>query len=355
MVYKNYTMSGSRKVPFAWRCPKCDILNIGAYQVKSSSSYDDRGFFVNLENRKQKAEGNLTQSLEKIAYDAVLDVENRRFDKVKLTAKCSGCGAVPPWADLPQMPPKALTTVRGIALAAAIVFLLIGFFSDGDKKQTLQICSVVAAAVFVLLLIAGWWMKRRMLADAMPAIEALPSGCRPRMAPTGPELLRRLKEDGVLTTEEAGKLGASETSYSKTLSEHYREDAGKRASSQRNKKILAAVLIAAALGIYGLVQYNGIQNSNWQALMESADLFTANANAGDRFIVHETPRSGKGSFSKNYLSADDRAVSPEEVGYIIVIQDQAIAVGTYKFGSATSGTAYRVDTSLRLFDCHTGA
>lgn len=65
MVYKQYTMNGSRGVPYGWRCPKCGKLNLDAYRVTSSATYDDRGLFVSLDSRQQKARNLLDQSLSK--------------------------------------------------------------------------------------------------------------------------------------------------------------------------------------------------------------------------------------------------------------------------------------------------
>ena len=65
MIYKQYTLNGSRGVPFGWRCPNCKHLNIGVHRVKASSSYDDRGFRVNLDKRKEKAKEQMDKALEK--------------------------------------------------------------------------------------------------------------------------------------------------------------------------------------------------------------------------------------------------------------------------------------------------
>ena len=86
--------------------------------------------------------------------------------------------------------------------------------------------------------------------------------------------------------------------------------------------------------------------------------------AGKKFAVAVDPRevavreklhSGSARFVKKYLSSDLQAAGPEEVGYIIVIEDSTEVVGTYKLGSARAGSAYRIHSTLRLFDCHTGS
>ena len=92
IAYTQYTLNGTRGVPFGWRCPGCRKLNIGAHKVKASASYDDRGFRVNLDSRKEKAKEQMDAALEKVPLKTMYNSENRRFDKLNLTDTCAQCG-----------------------------------------------------------------------------------------------------------------------------------------------------------------------------------------------------------------------------------------------------------------------
>ena len=355
MIYKQYTLNGSRGVPFGWRCPNCKHLNIGVHRVKASSSYDDRGFRVNLDKRKEKAKEQMDKALEKISLKTILLTENRRFDKVVYTDKCAQCGEVPPWSNLPLTLPKFVTTFRTLCLVAAIALLIIGSFAKTDNQPLMYKLAAGFAVLFGLLLLVGWLKKRKALSEAMPAINALQPENLPHMAMTGPELLSRLNEDGVLTPEEATASGLtpnrSEAGSMYTISKRYESQAEEFKKNQRKKSIVIALVIAAAIGLIGYAQYNSSQTKQWQAGMVAADLFTANPNAGSAFIVQEKRSTGSAEYKKSYLDSSTLASTPEEVGYIIVITDTDEKVGSY---GALNKPAYRVHTSVRLFDRHTG-
>ena len=351
MVYKQYTLNGTRGVPFGWRCPGCKKLNIGAHKVKASASYDDRGFRVNLDSRKEKAKEQMDAALEKVALKAIYNTENRRFDKLNFTDKCAQCGEVPPWSDLPVTLPKWLTTVRGLCLAAAIILAIITAMSKSPRQNEMYLSAGVFAALFVVILLAGWIKKRKALSDAMPDIEKLPPESLPHMALNGPELLLRLKQDGLLSVEEARELGVSTNDWTNTISANYRARAEQYKKDQRKKAIIIAVIVAIAVAIFGYTQYNGSQFSQWQAVMDSANLLAADPGAGSAYIVQEKRGSAAPKYSKNYLEPEIAASKPEDVGYVIIITDTDEKVGSY---GVINKPAYRVHTTLRLFDRHTG-
>lgn len=356
MVYKQYTMNGSRGVPYGWRCPKCGKLNLDAYRVTSSATYDDRGLFVSLDSRQQKARNLLDQSLSKRALNTVLNAENRRFDKINFQCKCSQCDEAPAWSNLSLALPKPLTMIRNLSLAAAVILLVLGYFtSKGDLSRKLPLIAA-AAALFVILYAAGLLIRRSRYAAALPAIEALAPENLPHMATSGPELLRRLGEEGMLTSEEAAAIGVPPEQLSQPARSGVAEVLHMRAEElrkqQRSKRILAAVVAVAILLVGGSIFMKNQNLKKWQAAMEAADLFAADPQAGDKFVVYETRVNSSGAYKKDYLPDDRLASSPEEVGYILVVEDRKEAVGTY--GNIGRKPAYHVFTKIGLFDRHTG-
>ena len=341
-----YNSTGTRKLPLSWRCPTCGKLNVDTYQITATGS----------NRNKDRAEELMRSTLETKALDTVLDVENRRFDRVRFNNKCSQCGNVPSWSNLPAIPPKVLKILRNIALAAAVV-LAISSLSSSSTRQVAGLWSLVAAGLFAALALMCMLTRNKMLEEQSIALNALPAENRPWLAPTGPELKRRLIQEHILTTEEMNALestGSSEADNSRNLSDEYRVKAESRKAKDRSRQIRNIVITAIVLAIFGGLQFNNIQTAGWEEKMEKANLFTANPGAGEKFVVYETLRTGKARFVKKYLTAGQQAAKPEDVGYVIVIEDSTQIVGTYSVGSAKTGNAYRIHSTLRLFDCHTG-
>lgn len=355
MVYKQYTLSGSKGVPFGWRCPECGKLSLDVYKVSAASTYDDRGFRVKLDERRAKADAALSGALDRNAKRAILDAENRRFDKMRFASKCADCGYEPAWSNIPK-PPKVIATLRDICLAAAIILALIGAMSSSGNGVNLYRLAGIAAAAMLALMLAGFLIRRAAYARVRPDIERLDPKSLPHMAMTGPLLVRRLTEDGLMTRSEAETFGAplGESvgwSGSDTLSRQYRREAEEDRKARRKKRIVAAALAVAVLALIGVGQMDRLKLSQWQDSMEAAQLFASNASAGSKYVVYEKRSTGGPQYKKKYLSSNQLASTPDEVGYIVVIEDSDEIVGTY---GVFNKNAYRVHTWVRLYDCRTG-
>lgn len=342
-----YNCTGSRNIPLAWRCPKCGTLVFDTYRITATGSH----------RNKDRAEEVMRSILEANTQKTVLDVENRRLDRVRFNSKCSKCNDVPSWSNLPPIPPKALVVLRNLALAAAVILGVLSISSSTTRQQT-GIWSLAAAALFAVLALMCFLSRRRTLEEKSLEMDALPPENRPWIAPTGPELKQRLTEEHILTAAEMSALestGSSGTDYGRNLSQEYRVKAESQKSKDRSRQTRNIVITVIALAVFGMIQFSNIQTAGWEEKMENAGLFTANPQAGDKFVVQEKLRTGKARFVKKYLTSGQQAAKPEEVGYIIVIEDSTEIVGTYRTGTVTMGNAYRIHSTLRLFDCHTGS
>ena len=341
-----YNCTGSRDLPLAWRCTKCGKLNIGAYRVSATGSH----------RNKARAEEMMHRTLEKNALNTVLDAENRRFDRVRFKNKCPSCGESPSWSNLPDIPPKMLKILRNIALVAAVGLAALSI-SSGSGRQQETLLSLIAAALFAVLALVCLLVKRRMLGEKAVAVDALPPANRPWLAQSGPELQQRLTEEHILTAGEMSALGITDPSVTdsgRRLSQNYRSGAETRKAKDRSGLIRNIAVTVIALAVFGVIQVNSIQTAGWEEKMEKAGLFEADPQAGDKFVVQEKLHSGKARFVKKYLAPEQQAAVPEEVGYIIEIKDSTEIVGTYKAGLAMAGNAYRIDSTIRLYDRHTG-
>ncbi len=379
MVYHKYTLRGTRDVPYGWRCPKCGNLCVSTYRVTSASSYDDRGFLVKLEERKAKAQDLLEQSMETTVMNTVLDVENKRFNKVRLNGKCPKCGEAPAWSNLPLDPPDLLVKARKLSLAAAIILFVIWLFAGRSKQPTLFTGSIVAAGLFAVLLAASLLTRHFRYKAALPAIEATPPESLPRMAATGPELLNRLAKEGVLKAQEADQAGvpAAEVAGGSTgatpssANSVYRDMAAQRRKKQLTKRIVAALIVAAIAAIVIGVRVSKQNLERWQTAMAEADLFTVDPEAGEKFVVYEVRNNRSGVYQKAYLPGDQVAAAPEDAGYIVTVEDSEVSVGSYggsislpgrnglpSLGSSLNREipkgAYQIHTLVRLYDRHTG-
>lgn len=342
-----YNCTGSRNIPLAWRCSKCGTLVFDAYRITATGSH----------RNKDRAEELMRNLLEDNAQKTVLNVENRRFDKVRFKSKCSKCNDIPLWSNLPAIPPKALSILRNLALAAAVILTVLSISSSTTRQET-ALWSLVAAALFAALALVCLLTKRKMLEEKAAAVDALPPENRPWLAPTGPQLTRRLTEEHILTADEMtalGIIGSSDMDYGRSLSQEYRVRAESLKTKDRSRQIRNIVITVIALTVLSVFQFNNIQTAGWEEKMEKAGLFTANPQAGDKFVVQEKQRGGKARFVKKYLESGQQAAKPEEVGYIIVIEDSTEVVGTYRSGTVGAGFAYRIHSKVSLFDCHTGS
>ena len=342
-----YNCTGHRDLPMAWRCPACRKMNFGNYRISATGSH----------KKKDRAEELMRSTLEANALNTVLDVENRRFDRVRFQNKCQSCGDTPAWSNLPEIPPKVLRILRNIALVAAVVLGGMSLMSDSNRQQT-GLLSLVAAALFAGLAVFCLLSGRRTLEEKEAAVDALSPENRPWIAPTGPELTQRLTEEHILTSDEMsslGIIGSSESNYTRSLSQVYRSQAADRKSKDRSKQIRNIIITVAALAVFGVIQVGSIRTAGWVEKMEKADLFEVNPQAGSKFAVQEKLRTGKAKFVKKYLQPGQQADEPDEVGYIIVVEDSTEVVGTYRSGVASMGNAYRIHSTLRLYDRHTGS
>lgn len=357
MVYKQYTMRGSKGVPYGWRCPDCGKLNLGVKGVSSAATYDDRGIFVRLDNRQAKARDALNASLDKRAMNAMLDAEEGRYDKLNLSAKCAQCGKVPPWANLNMKLPRAMTLVRNICLIGGAVVAGFGLTGKDPMASPSFRVALAALALGILLLLAGWLILRKRYSDVKPDIAALPKESLPHMAQTGPQLLQRLVQDGLLGGAEAEAMGAQPGSGGNSFfADFYREKAAERRKSRRTKLVLAAVAVAALAAFFGVRAVNSDNLKKWQAEMEAAGPFATDPDAGSLFGVYEKRYNGEAKFVKDYINSSRLAQTPQDLGYIVSIEDERVVVGQYSIGgNSFKRDAYKVYTTLRLFDRHTGA
>lgn len=343
----NYTCTGSKEIPLAWKCQKCGKLILGTHRITVTGEG----------NWKSQARKNMERNLDQAAANAVSDLQNCRFDEVKFTNRCKSCGDTPPWSNLPNMPPEALRILRNLALTAAAGGCIYTLAFNEDKHR-IAVWSVWALVLFAVLALACVLIRNRMLADAEQKVHALPEENRPRIATTSAELFSLLVKDGMLTKEAAQRVCGTNCSGlqdGENLSKRYEAGAIKRKSTLHTIQIVKTIITVSMLLVFGGIQISTINSCAYSEKMDAADLFTANPEAGERFVIYESHvakngRPEEGEFRISYLSSDRSANDPEEVGYIIEIRDTAVVVGNY----AGIGKAYRIHTTLRLFDRHTG-
>ena len=322
-MHTTYKCTGSRNMPLTWRCSNCRNLIFATYRITATAS----------SRNKNNAEELMHSLLEDNALNAVLDVENRRFDRVRFKSKCPNCGNIPSWSNLPGIPPKVLIILRNLALAAAVV-LALSSISSKPSRQEAGLYSLVAAALFTVLALVCLLIRHKMLKEKASALDALPFENRPWLAPTVPELKQRLTEKHIFTTEEInalGNTGSSVINSGQNLSHVYRIKAERLKAEDRSRQIRSIVITAIALTIFFCFQFNNVQSAGWEEKMEKANLFAVNPQAGNKFVVQEKLHNSEAKFVKKYLMPEWQATKPEEVGFIIIIEDSTEIVATYNF------------------------
>lgn len=233
----------------------------------------------------------MTSYLEEAALNTVLDVENRRFDRIRFKNKCSNCSYTPSWSNLSRIPPMVFIILRNLALVAA-VFLAI---------QHEVLWSLIATALFAALTLICLLTKRGMLEEKAHALNVIPLENRPWLAPTWPELKQRIADDHIFTAEEMNAFGSTGTfdiGYGRKLSEEYSIKAKSRKSEDRSRQFKKNVIFIIALAIFGGFQFSTIWTAGWDGRMEAANLFTANPQAGNKFVVQEKLHNEKARFVK---------------------------------------------------------
>ena len=123
--------------------------------------------------------------------------------------------------------------------------------------------------------------------------------------------------------------------------------------------ITIAVIAGAAFGYHQMKKSAGEDLAKWQEVMNSEDLFEVSETAGDKYVVYEQERkpiTTEYSYQKHYLPKKEVASEPSEAGYICVVEYTFLQVGEYKTTGLGLGTpAYRVYTTVKLYDRHTGS
>lgn len=124
--YTQYTLTSSNQVPILYECSNCKKINSFCHKVTGKSIYNDRGLFVNLEKRKERA-AQIADANRNTNHEGFLNkLLTNNYSSAKLNQSCPNCRNEEPWSNMNwkySTTPSVLAFIFGVP---ALFFSSIG-------------------------------------------------------------------------------------------------------------------------------------------------------------------------------------------------------------------------------------